>query len=255
MHLSDDRAEVHLLLRSSASLWPVCKTLSRSLVLATTPSHTSCEQTQGTEPVTPHRLPHQAWAIPGGTATTPQGPWAPATTQPAAVHSSSAAPAEPCRLFQSSVLPEQAVPGASTLGQKMEELSVVPFPALGPSQSPICGFTWFLPAVPVGAIVCTALMGSRPLVILAPHVAHAPLAAARGAVRHEVCVGWGLMQGSGVPAHSLTTALPPFLIKENHWPKKHWQLHVFNLLWGRGRSIVFKHRVFTIICQWLGGGS
>ena len=99
-------------------------------------------------------------------------------------------------------------------------------------------FTWFLPAVPVGAIVCTALMGSRPLVILAPHVAHAPLAAARGAVRHEVCVGWGLMQGSGVPAHSLTTALPPFLIKENHWPKKHWQLHVFNLLWGRGRSLL-----------------
>lgn len=111
-----DWAEVHLLVRSSASLWPVSKTLSRSLAHAATPSHTSCEETQDTEPVIAHRLPPQVWATPGGSAKIPRGSWAPAAAQPGAVRLGSAAPAEPCRLSQSPVLLGQVASGASTLG-------------------------------------------------------------------------------------------------------------------------------------------
>lgn len=93
--------------------------------------------------------------------------------------------------------------------------------------------------------MCTALLGSQPLVILAPRVVHAPAAASGAAARHEV---GGVMQGSGVLAHPLTTA--PLL---KHWPREHWQLYVFSSPWGT-RSIVFKHMVDTIICQWLGLG-
>lgn len=45
-------------------------------------------------------------------------------------------------------------------------------------------------------------------------------------------MGGGLMQGSGVPTHPLTTSLSPFLIKEDHWPKK----HVFSSLCERGQG-------------------
>lgn len=168
------------------------------------PLRTPPVNTQDTEPVAAHRLSPQAWAVPGSPARIPQGTRAPAAAQPGAVHSGSAALAEPCRLLQSSVLPGQAAPGASTLGRDGGADGGVP-PALEPSESPTCDFTWFLPVVPGGATACTALLDSQPLAILAPREVHAPSAGAGAATRHEVR---GLVQASGVPTH--LPSLPPF---------------------------------------------
>lgn len=55
--------------------------------------------------------------------------------------------------------------------------------------------------------MCAALLGSQPLVILAPCVVHAPSVDVGAATRHEVR---GLGQGSGVPAHPPPTTAPLF---------------------------------------------
>lgn len=202
-------------MRSSASLQPVSKTLSRSLARATTPSHTSYEYTQDTEPVTAHRLSPQTRAIPGSPAKIPQGTWAPAAAQPGVVHSGSAAPAEPCRLFQNSVLPGQAVPGVSTWGSDGGAISVV-LPALEPLEPPPAaspGFCLLYQAVPLCAQLCwtpSLLQSWLHVRCTLPQQAQEQLPD----VRLE-----GLCRVLG--SLPIRPPLPPFFIKGDHQPWEH----------------------------------